>query len=98
MGARQLVVQEALETKVMSLVYLSRLTPQTNMGGVILGGSAHDDVLGAGVDVALAELLGQVFAGALADVLSTNGSQGMSLTSIEVKTGYFLPLTIRPPS
>ncbi len=32
MGARQLVVQEALDTKVMSGVYLSRFTPHTNMG------------------------------------------------------------------
>src|SRR5699024_8859916 len=31
-GARQLVVQEALETNCMSGVYLSRFTPQTNMG------------------------------------------------------------------
>merc|ERR1712061_457368 len=32
MGAKQLVVQEALETTVMSLEYLSSLTPMTNMG------------------------------------------------------------------
>ena len=32
MGARQLVVQEALETTFMSLVYFSWFTPQTNMG------------------------------------------------------------------
>lgn len=31
-GARQLVVQEALERTTISLVYVSRLTPQTNMG------------------------------------------------------------------
>ena len=31
-GARQFVVQEALDTTVMSLEYLSSLTPQTNMG------------------------------------------------------------------
>ena len=31
-GARQLVVQEALETTVMLGSYLSRLTPQTNIG------------------------------------------------------------------
>jgi len=31
-GAKQLVVQEALERTLMSLVYLSRLTPHTNMG------------------------------------------------------------------
>ena len=31
-GARQLVVQDALETTIMSLVYLSRLTPQTKVG------------------------------------------------------------------
>ena len=39
MGARQLVVQEALETKFMSVVYLSRLTPQTNMGVASLEGA-----------------------------------------------------------
>src|SRR5699024_8619082 len=39
MGARQLVVQEALETKFMSGVYLSRLTPQTNMGVASLAGA-----------------------------------------------------------
>ena len=38
-GARQLVVQEALETKFMSLVYLSRLTPQTNIGVSSLDGA-----------------------------------------------------------
>ena len=31
-GARQLVVQEALDTTVMSLWYLSWLTPITNIG------------------------------------------------------------------
>ena len=39
MGARQLVVQEALETNFMSGVYLSRLTPQTNMGVSSLEGA-----------------------------------------------------------
>ena len=39
MGARQLVVQEALDTKFMSVVYLSRLTPQTNMGVASLEGA-----------------------------------------------------------
>ena len=36
-GARQLVVQEALDTTVISLVYLSWLTPITNMGASELG-------------------------------------------------------------
>ena len=44
--------------------------------GVVLGGSAHDDVLGAGVDVALAQVLAQVLAGALADILSADRSPG----------------------
>ena len=39
MGARQLVVQEALDTKFMSVVYLSRFTPQTNMGVSSLEGA-----------------------------------------------------------
>ena len=39
MGARQLVVQEALDTKFMSVVYLSRLTPHTNMGVSSLEGA-----------------------------------------------------------
>src|SRR5699024_11919544 len=39
MGARQLVVQEALDTKYMSGVYLSRLTPHTNMGVSSLEGA-----------------------------------------------------------
>ena len=39
MGARQLVVQEALDTKSMSVVYLSRLTPHTNMGVSSLEGA-----------------------------------------------------------
>jgi hypothetical protein len=38
MGARQLVVQEALETMVMSLVYFWLLTPITNMGASSLAG------------------------------------------------------------
>ena len=45
-------------------------------GGVVLGGSAHDDVLGAGVDVALAQILAQVLAGALADILRADGGPG----------------------
>ena len=39
MGARQLVVQEALETKVMSEVYFLWLTPMTNMGVSSLEGA-----------------------------------------------------------
>src|SRR5699024_5364666 len=39
MGARQLVVQEALDTKVMSEVYLLWLTPMTNMGVSSLEGA-----------------------------------------------------------
>ena len=38
-GARQFVVQEALETKFMSFVYLSKLTPQTNIGVASLDGA-----------------------------------------------------------
>ena len=38
-GARQLVVQEALETTVMSLVYFDSLTPTTNNGISSLGGA-----------------------------------------------------------
>ena len=38
-GARQLVVQEALETTVMSLVYFDSLTPMTNNGISSLGGA-----------------------------------------------------------
>ena len=36
-GARQFVVQDALETTFMSGVYLSRLTPQTNIGASLDG-------------------------------------------------------------
>ena len=45
-------------------------------GGVILGGSGHDDLLGAGVQVALSLLLGQEQAGGLHDVLSTQLGPG----------------------
>mmetsp|Transcript_38799 Transcript_38799/g.84984 ORF Transcript_38799/g.84984 Transcript_38799/m.84984 type:complete len:211 (-) Transcript_38799:274-906(-) len=38
-GARQFVVQEALETTVRSLVYFSWLTPITNIGTASLGGA-----------------------------------------------------------
>jgi hypothetical protein len=38
-GARQLVVQEAFETTVMSLVYLPSLTPITKMGASSFGGA-----------------------------------------------------------
>ena len=47
-------------------------------------------MLGAGVDVALAELLGQVFAGALADVLSTHGSPGNVLDLHRGEDGVLL--------
>ena len=40
-------------------------------GSVILGGSGHDDLLGAGVQMALALLLGQEQAGGLHNILST---------------------------
>ena len=59
-------------------------------GGVILGGSAHDDVLGTGVDVALAELLGQVLAGALANMLRTHGSPGNVLDLHRGEDGVLL--------
>jgi hypothetical protein len=36
-GARQFVVQLALETMLISEVYLSSLTPTTNMGASLLG-------------------------------------------------------------
>ena len=39
MGARQLVVQDALETKVMSVVYFWLLTPMTNIGVSSLEGA-----------------------------------------------------------
>ena len=39
MGARQLVVQLALDTNFMSEVYLSRFTPTTNMGVSSLEGA-----------------------------------------------------------
>ena len=45
-------------------------------GRIVLGGGAHDHVLGASVNVTLAQLLGQVLAGALANILRTHGSPG----------------------
>ena len=45
-------------------------------GGVVLGGGGHDDLLGAGVQVALSLLLGQEQAGGLHDVLSTQLGPG----------------------
>src|SRR5699024_3218076 len=45
-------------------------------GGVVLGGGAHHHVLGAGIDVTLAQVLGQVLASALADILRAHGSPG----------------------
>ena len=45
-------------------------------GGVILGGSGHNDLLGAGVDVALGLLLGQEQAGGLHHVLSADLAPG----------------------
>ena len=38
-------------------------------GRIVLGRGAHDHVLGASVNVTLAQLLGQVLAGALANIL-----------------------------
>ena len=59
MGARQLVVQEAAEATVRSagVRYLSRLTPQTNIGVSSFAGDAqqHDD-LRAGVQMRLQRL------------------------------------------
>src|SRR5699024_325816 len=45
-------------------------------GGVVLGRSGHDNLLGAGVDVALSLLLGQEQAGGLNHVLSTDLAPG----------------------
>src|SRR5699024_3967857 len=45
-------------------------------GGIVLGGSGHDDLLGAGVDVALGLLLGQEQAGGLHHVLSADLAPG----------------------
>ncbi len=47
-------------------------------------------MLGTGVDVALAQLLGQVLAGALADVLSTHGSPGNVLDLHSGEDGVLL--------
>ena len=76
-GARQLVVQEALETKFMSFVYLSKLTPQTNIGVVVLGRSRHDDLLGTGSQMwAGSLLLSQEQAGGLDNILSAELAPG----------------------
>merc|ERR1711990_327683 len=45
MGARQLVVQEALETTVMSLLYPSWLTPTTKIGQASFGGAERTTFL-----------------------------------------------------
>src|SRR5699024_5662931 len=45
-------------------------------GGVILGGGGHDDLLGAGVQVALGLLLGQEQAGGLHHILSAQLAPG----------------------
>ena len=54
MGARQLVVQEALETKSMLWCHrMSWLTPMTNMGVSSFEGAVMQDLLGPAVQVAL---------------------------------------------
>ena len=45
-------------------------------GSVVLGGSANDHVAGAGLDVALAQLRGQVLAGGLHDELGVRALPG----------------------
>lgn len=44
-GARQLVVQEAFERIWISLLYFSRLTPQTNMGASADGAELEKELL-----------------------------------------------------
>ena len=93
-GARQLVVQEALETTVRLLSYLSWFTPITNIGA-----SAE----GAEMMTFLAPPL--VWAEAWAVVVKTPVdstmysapalAQGMAVGSLSLKTVIFMPLTIR---
>ena len=59
-------------------------------GGIVLGGRTHDNVLGAGVDVALAQLLRQMLAGALADIFGAHGSPGNVLDLHSGEHGEFL--------
>jgi hypothetical protein len=85
-GARQFVVQEALERISMSLVYLSRLTPQTNMGASAFGASVSipaskwediyrrsrdDDFLSTALEMSFALLGGGEDTRGLDDVLGT---------------------------
>ena len=71
-GARQLVVQLALETTRMSERYSLLLTPiNKGGGGVVLGGGGEDDLLGAALEVTAGLLRGVVGAGGLDDVLRT---------------------------
>lgn len=86
-GARQLVVQDALERISMSLVYFSRLTPQTNMGASAEGaelsifstaldweysGDKHDNFLSTTFQVGGRLLLGGEDTSRLNDVLGTS--------------------------
>ena len=59
-GARQLVVQLALETIVSSPVSDSWLTPTTTVGGVVVAGRGDDHAPRAGAQVGGAALLGEV--------------------------------------
>ena len=62
-GARQLVVQEALETNSAFRVSVLSFTPQTNMGVVVLGRSGHNHVFRTGFDVGLGFSFGEEEAG-----------------------------------
>ena len=58
-------------------------------GGAVLGGGGHDDVLGAGVDVALGRLLGEEQAGGLYHILSAHLAPGQVGGDLLAENGDF---------
>ena len=66
MAAMELVVQEPADTITSEAFRISWFTPKTTVGGgLVLGRSGDQDLLGASVDVSLGLLSGGVEAGAL---------------------------------
>ena len=99
MGARQLVVQLALETNCHVGGVGVLIDAHDEHGGVILGGGGHHHVLGTGGDVAGGLLLGQEQAGGLDDVLGADLLPGqVGGVTLGVHGDAALPLTIMPLS
>mmetsp|Transcript_78306 Transcript_78306/g.123258 ORF Transcript_78306/g.123258 Transcript_78306/m.123258 type:complete len:239 (+) Transcript_78306:1652-2368(+) len=94
-GARQLVVQDALETTVRSLVYFSWLTPITNIGVLSLGGAEMMTFLHPPCKCLDAFSLSQNTPVDSQTYMAPTWPQGICAGSFSWKTRTFIPLTTK---